>query len=131
LGLGWRHDIRPILTVNFEDSGNARNVSAYVCKYLTKGIQANIREQLKLAGMARVRMIQTSRGWANTPTGDIPRVWRIGGVTFAEYDALIADGGVLVDTQVRRRVTVADYHGECIYPNKYSDLSDLASDLDR
>lgn len=128
LKLGWRHDVRPIITVDFEENGNARNVSAYVCKYLTKSIQSNIRERLRDAGMSRVRMIQTSRGWSNVPTSDNQRVWDVGGVTFEDYDKLVADGGVLIDAQTKHAVKTSDYHGEPIYPNRYSDLSDMASE---
>jgi hypothetical protein len=126
VGLGWRHDLRPIITTDVENDGEARNVSSYVVKYLTKGIQSYIRAKLRDAGLSRVRMIQTSRGWAQVPANEKDRAWRTGAIKFDEFDRLIEQGGVLIDTNIGRSVKASDFHGYDYYPNKDSDLADLA-----
>jgi len=131
LSLGWRHDLKPIVTESAENDGEARNVSAYMVKYLTKGIQGNIRAKLREAGMSRVRMIQTSRGWAKVPTSEDCRDWHLGVTTFDEYDRIVVSGGVLIDTNLGRPVKTADFHGYDYYPNKDSDLADIADALEQ
>jgi hypothetical protein len=130
LGLGWRHDLRPIVTKDAENDGEARNVSSYVVKYLTKGIQSYIRAQLRAAGLSRVRMIQTSRGWSRVPANKAGREWCKGEISYDQYDRIIEQGGVLLDANLRRAVKVADFHGEDYYPNKASDLADIADSLE-
>jgi len=129
LKLGWRHDLKPIVTENAENEGNERNVSAYCVKYLTKGIQSNVRSTLRAAGMQRVRMIQTSHGWANVPTASEKREWAKGGMLMIEYDALAESEIVTVDIDVKRVVLAGDFFGEGVYPNRYTDLLNIADDV--
>jgi hypothetical protein len=63
LGLGWRHDLRP-LQHRYENTRYASAVAGYLGKYLTKGRQGPLRDLFHAAGEKRVRMLQTSRGWA-------------------------------------------------------------------
>ena len=130
LALGWRHDLKPIVTNNAENDGNARNVSAYCVKYMTKDIQSNVRSTLRLAGMDRVRMIQTSQQWANVPTSATPRAWKKGGLQFVTFDKLTLDGIVTVDVDIKRVVTTGDYYGYDVYPNKIVDLLNEQEILD-
>jgi len=129
LALGWRHDLKPIVTENAENEGNERNVSAYCVKYLTKDIQSNVRSMLREAGMERVRMIQTSQQWANVPTASEAREWQKGGITMVEYDALSVEKVITVDVDVKRVVMAGDFFETGIYPNKYTDLLNIADEI--
>jgi len=126
--LGWRHDLKPIVTETPENEGNERNVSAYCVKYLTKDIQSDVRSRLREAGMERVRMIQTSQFWANVPTSAEQRDWQRGGMTFIEFDALASDEVVTVDVDAKRVVKTGDFFGTGIYPNKFTDLLNIADE---
>jgi len=126
LGLGWRHDLKPIVTKDAENDGQARNVSAYFVKYLTKEIQSDVRFELRQAGIGRIRMIQTSRGWAKVPAQESEREWQRGGLHVLVFDALKAQGFPVVDANLSRAIRLSDYRGETYYPNRYSDLADLA-----
>lgn len=126
IGLGWRHDIKPIITTDYSEDGHARNVSAYVTKYLTKAIQSNVRQLLKDAGMPRVRMIQTSQRWSRTPKYADIRTWSQGGISFDDYDTQIEQGIQTIDVDNQRVVKPMDFHGERMYPNRISDLTDIA-----
>lgn len=124
VGLGWRHDIRPIITTDYSDNGNARNVSAYVTKYLTKTLQGDVRNVLKSANMSRVRMIQTSLGWANTEHAENDRSWSIGVLQIGEYSSTIKNDIAVVDVDTKQFVSYDDFYDASHYPNKTSDLLD-------
>lgn len=129
LALGWRHDLRPIVTTDAENDGNERNVSAYCVKYLTKDIQSAVRQELKNAGMERVRMIQTSQGWADVPTSANPRAWEKGSITFRQFDDMSQEGIVAVDVDTKRTIKTGDFYGQGIYPNKIVDLLNIADEV--
>jgi len=129
LGLGWRHDLKPIVTKDVESDGQARNISAYFVKYLTKEIQSDVRFQLRQAGMGRIRMIQTSQGWANVPTKETDREWRMGGISLNFYDAVRPEGIPVRDVNTERAIRFEDFYGTDHYPNKYSDLAELGDDM--
>lgn len=128
LRLGWRHDLNPIITTDHENEGNERNVSAYCVKYLTKDIQSTVREDMRRAGLNRVRMIQTSQKWANVPTSENPRAWDRGGITVYEYENMQKDGITSVDVDTKRTIKPADFYGYDVYPNRIIDLINIADD---
>lgn len=124
LDLGWRHDIKPIVTRDESNDGVARNVSAYVTKYLTKDLQSEVRLKLKDANMQKVRMIQTSSGWANVPTKETDRVWTAGTIEIHEYEQTIGENIAVLDVDTKTVVSYDDFYDHFHYPNKTSDLLD-------
>lgn len=128
LSLGWRHDLRPIITTDYEENGAARNVSAYTVKYLTKDIQGNVRECLREAGLDHVRMIQTSQGWANTPLNETVREWKRGAMSDHEYNHLREAGISVDDANLRKTVKPSDFEGLTYYPNWKHDERYIESD---
>lgn len=127
LGLGVRHDIRPIVTYNFDDNGLARNVSAYVTKYLTKDIQSLARSVLKDNGLNRIRVIQTSLKWFNVTKNDAKLNWENRALTLTEVLYGDSDGKSL-DISKDRVITTDDFYDYDHYPNKMSDIIDIAND---
>lgn len=120
-GLGKIHDIKPIKTDNYEENGHARNVSAYVTKYLTKDIQSDVRKTLTLAGMTKVRMIQTSHGWVKVES-DNKYKWTVGSILYSEYDNDLSDGIKLYDLNLGQEVESMDFgkiDDHVVYPSPY------------
>lgn len=118
-GLGKIHDIKPIVTDTYEENGHARNVSAYVTKYLTKDIQSDVRLTLKKSGMENVRMIQTSHGWVAIE-GDNKYKWVVGNVLYSEYDTDLINGVKLYDLNYGHEVEAIDFHKDgnhVVYPS--------------
>lgn len=120
-GLGKIHDIKPIETTNYDNNGHARNVSAYVTKYLTKDIQSDVRDAIKSLSGGRVRMIQTSHGWqALTRQSDLK--WEQGRITLASW---LQDDKPLYDLQLQKEVKDAIDFGEDGKYEVYPPLSEL------
>lgn len=128
LSLGWRHDVRPIHTKDKIDDGVARNVSAYVTKYLSKDLQSLTRQVLKDAGMSRVRMIQTSQNWYNEKQViDKPLIWELQPLYKFEYESLPSSLSAR-DITRDRKISIDDFYDSEYYPNKISDLIDANPD---
>lgn len=82
--MGWRHDIRPIK--QYGEATQAQAVAGYVGKYLTKSVQGAVRDDLKNSGMGKIRMIQTSNGWAKTKRQTQEGwTWSVGNITFNQF----------------------------------------------
>lgn len=127
-GLGKIHDIKPIVTTEYEENGHARNVSAYVTKYLTKDIQSDVRKVLQENKYTHVRMIQTSHGW--TKLKNVTKYeWRQGRILFAEYYEDLKQGIDLYDLNMHMEVEGIhfgkDGHHD-VYPPQ-SELSESSS----
>lgn len=127
LKLGVRHDIRPIITSNFEENGLSRNVSAYVTKYLTKDIQSLARQILRDNGLSRIRIIQTSSKWFNQAKKEAQLSWDNRALTLTEL--LYGEHGTkAIDISKDRVITSDDFYDYDHYPNKLSDLVDMVND---
>lgn len=130
LNLGKIHDVRPINTENPEENGVARNVSAYITKYLTKDIQGDLRDVLKLAGMARVRILQTSQNFGKIEEIESDLQWSRDLIKKWEFDSLS-------DKQKARDITRGidlkdnDFGEYDHYPNRDSDLQWIAELMDK
>ena len=130
LGLGYIHDIKPIVTDKMSDNGIARNVSAYVTKYMTKDTQTPIRDILKSTGNGRIRLIQTSSKFFDedpeNKRDDI--VWSIGLIHREDYhmDSQIES---YYDISRDMEITDFDFDRYSHYPNQISDMLWL-SELD-
>jgi hypothetical protein len=122
VGLGWRHDIKPIKTPDSDNNGVARNVSAYVTKYLTKDLQSDVRQLLKSAGMSKVRMIQTSLRWADVPSKESNRNWIADGIHMQEFDKYNRDNILSMDVDTKEIITYDDFYDYEYYPNPDSDI---------
>lgn len=124
-GLGVIHDIKPIETPETGNNGIARNVSAYVTKYLTKEVQSDVRQLLRDSGNGRVRMIQTSHGFAKL---DVKKEhdWSLAGITELEFWSRNKQGNDVYDIARYIVVTSDDFYEHDHYPNKTSDLVDMA-----
>lgn len=125
VGLGDIHDIRPINTEDASDNGIARNVSAYVTKYLTKDIQSDMRQLLKNAGMSRIRIIQTSRSFGVVANEHEKLNWSLGRLSKIAHDSLPSSSHAS-DISRGRVVDDSDFYDFDQYPNQYSDLQWLA-----
>lgn len=117
-GLGKIHDIKPIITTDKTNNGVARNVSAYVTKYMTKDIQSDVRKLLTDNGLTRVRMIQTSHGWAKE-TKQTDYDWSVGRITFEDYYNDLQKGVELFDLNNDKIVEGVDFtqdENHSVYP---------------
>lgn len=123
LKLGYIHDCKPLEEDGtHEQSSYAALVSAYLAKYLTKDIQGDVREILKAENMGRVRMIQTSQGFAQTPTQEGDRVWTVGPIRESEAIEIWHNNIDVRDVDRRITLTDDDFYGYDHYPNKIVDL---------
>lgn len=116
LGLGWRHDCRPLRN-EIEYSSDAIYIGAYVAKYLTKGRQDAIRAAVEAAGMGKLRVIQASQGWHPGPAAKAPEgEWQVSdGITEAEFRA--AEGHRWHDVNLDLEINDLWYWGaDWLYP---------------
>lgn len=127
LKLGYIHDIKIIDTEDQQNNGIARNISAYIVKYMTKDSMTYARSVL-LDMNSRLRVIQTSKGWYQEDKKDPDRVWKIEPIFKTTYMALPAHNTV-TDVTTDRNITIDDFHDFDYYPNRTSDLLDVA-DID-
>lgn len=120
-GLGKIHDIKPIETEIYENNGHARNVSAYVTKYLTKDIQSIVRKTLRDGGAGSVRMIQTSHGWqALTRQSELS--WEVGRITL---DKWLSEDIPMYDLQLKKEILdYTDFGGDGTH-EVYPPISEL------
>jgi len=123
VGLGWRHDIRPLDKVDTDKS--IKDVSKYVIKYMTKSIQSKVRKALSDAGMSRVRMVQTSHKWFNETQLDQALLWTREPLFKSEFDNL-PQGKLAKDISRDRIIEEKDFYDSGTYPNRISDTVDLA-----
>jgi len=114
-GFGYIHDLMPIEHRSPETKYSSA-VAGYVGKYLTKDMQAPIRDELKSAGMGRVRLIQTSRGWAKLDNLSDGKNWRLGGITFNEFLKMVDDEIEVYDLQLRHYLDHSDFENSLEYP---------------
>lgn len=129
LELGNIHDVRPIVTEDETDNGVARNVSAYVTKYLTKDIQSGVRNILKDAGMSRVRMIQTSQKFGEIPENEDKLNWELSRLQHIAFDNMPAQNKA-IDISREVQIEDEDFYGGDAYPNKISDTVWLSTLID-
>ena len=122
LDLGYIHDIKRIDTPKKEANGIARNVSAYIVKYMTKDIQSNVRSILKEHG-SRLRIVQTSIGWFDKQPDDTVLDWSKSPVFKTEYLAM-GQSEQVIDLAKDERITIDDFYDHDFYPNRTSDLVD-------
>lgn len=126
LKLGRIHDIKEIVTSYDSENGRARNVSAYVTKYMTKDIQSDMRFKLKESGNGRVRLIQTSAKWYNQkPENHNNLDWDNRALSITEYEFL-GRGDRARDIAQDRNITIDDFYDHDHYPNQTSDTIDIA-----
>ena len=128
LQLGYIHDIKVIKTKDETNNGIARNVSAYITKYMTKDIQTFVRNNLSDSKI-RLRMIQTSYKWFNEGKHDMKLNWDRSPLFETEYLNL-PRGKEAYDITTDRKVNIDDFHEYNYYPNKISDLIDIAESED-
>mgnify|MGYP000470266018 CR=1 FL=1 len=124
LDLGYIHDIKTIETENEEENGIARNVSAYVVKYLTKDVQEFVRVILRKS-KTRMRIIQTSHKWYNDTKKDAELTWKQESLYRSEYLAMESYKDA-IDLSTDTVITIDDFHEYDHYPNKISDILDAA-----
>ena len=120
LGLGYIHDIKPIVTTEIKENGIARNVSAYIVKYMTKNSMQFAREILR-EDSGKIRLIQTSHKWFNDDRKEPELDWTKEPIFLTEYMALDASKTV-TDITVKQGITIDDFYEEDYYPNRISDL---------
>jgi len=118
LGLGWRHDIRPLRSKRPDLYTDAMTIANYVAKYLTKAGQSHVRQVLRDAGMGRVRILQASHGWAQMEKTTSDLDWRLGAVGKIEYNTLNS----LFDVNEQRNVEPTEFELGA-YPNKTWDMA--------
>lgn len=123
LKLGYIHDCKPLEEDGkHEQSSYAALVASYLAKYLTKDIQGDVRSLLKEANMGRVRMIQTSQGFAKTPKQEVDRVWASGPIRESEAIEIWRRDLNIVDVDRGINITDDDFYDYSHYPNKIVDL---------
>lgn len=127
LSLGWRHDIRPLERADTPSS--VKKVSKYVIKYMTKAIQGKVRKELSDAGMARVRMIQTSQKWFNEKQVDPSLSWAREPLFLSEFEAL-SKGAIAEDITRERIIKTEHFYDTGTYPNRISDTVDASEEYD-
>lgn len=128
LGLGYIHDIKPITTENIEENGIARNISAYAVKYMTKDSMSFARLTIKESG-STLRLISTSHKFYNKNDKDTDDIWLKNPLFKTSYLAM-PPKKTAKDISTDRKVTIDDFHGYDHYPNRTSDLIDIADMLD-
>lgn len=124
LGLGYIHDIKPILTENIEENGIARNVSKYIVKYMTKDAMSYAREVLRNAG-TKIRIVQTSHKFYNETKKDSDVDWTDAPLFKTTYLGL-PKNKTAKDIATNRTISIDDFHDYDYYPNPISDLIDIA-----
>lgn len=130
LGLGWVHDIKLIRTKESDMENVGANVGAYITKYMTKDLQGHIRKELKDAGMGRIRMIQTSRGWCDEPEEKHDKLeWEAEPLYKHEYLAIPRQKKAY-DISRDYKITIDDFYDYPHFPNAVSDLVDEAQRRD-
>lgn len=128
LGLGYIHDIKPITTEEIEDNGIARNISAYIIKYMTKDSMNYSRDIISDLG-SKLRVIQTSNGWYNKSDRESDTVWKREPLFKTTYLSLPSKR-TAKDISTKRTITIDDFHEYEHYPNRTSDLIDRADLMD-
>lgn len=130
LDLGWVHDLKLIRTKENDMENVGANVGAYITKYMTKDLQGHIRQDLKDAGMGRIRMIQTSQGWDDEPQENHDKLeWTAEPLYFVEYMA-IQHPKTAYDISRDYKITIDDFYEYKHFPNAISDLVDEAERRD-
>jgi len=115
LDLGWVHDVRPM--VKSRDMTTEVSIAAYLGKYLTKDMQSSARADLRVAGMGRIRMIQTSQAWAKLDQDASDVDWRLAGSVSMSLVMLLRDRGIFY-YDLNRREFLDEWHAQADYwPN--------------
>lgn len=127
LGLGWRHDIRPLETANTPKG--VKKVAKYVIKYMTKAIQGRVRKLLKDADMSRVRMIQTSQKWFNEKQLDPSLLWSREPLFLSEFENLPKQN-TASDITRNRTIEKEHFYDSGTYPNRISDTIDASEEYE-
>lgn len=112
------HDVRPLANDNkkYPDSNDAIFIAAYLAKYLTKDIQQNVRSAIRDAGLQRVRMLQTSQGWAKLDNQGT-RSWEVGPISEWLAASIWRNGGDILDVNTGHTLEAVDFQNWQYYPN--------------
>ncbi len=133
LGLGYIYDWQPInsdiISTSESDEHAAIRIAGYITKYLTKTIQSVIvraNKQHKL----RLRAIQTSQNWWDFEKTTSELEFERGVLMIEDYLSAVAQNRENYDLNLRDHIEISDFYDEPHYPNKFSDLADIADDLE-
>ncbi len=133
LGLGYIYDWQPISAEIKETSDSAEEqavrISGYITKYLTKTIQSVIVQANKQHKL-RLRAVQTSQSWWNFEKTTNEMEFERGVLMIDDYLSAVAQSRENYDLNLRDHIEIEDFYEEQHYPNKFSDLADIADNLE-
>lgn len=124
LALGYIHDAKPLGYEDKDFTENVKMIASYLAKYMTKDAQSDVRQALKIAGMGRIRIIQTSQKWSDLPKELSDRQWVTDAITFDDAMAIWKDGNKIIDINRKMIIDDGEHFSDTLkYPNRDSEIA--------